>query len=243
MQIVQYKPQPEKMTLQFARQFTISIFSFIILGTCVSCSESASPYKGEPVMKQKQVKKTFAPILEFIEAKPGIHFADIGAGNGVFPVMMSTLMENTTVYIQDIDSTVLYQDNLNKIIAHYSTKSKQDLKKKNRYHLVLGDTRHTNLPDKKIDLIYTNATIHVFDAPEAMLQDIKTKLAPGGRIFIRDSFKNDNGEGEFCSDKTCAKRLLPIPDFLAMMEKNGFKMIKQSPNMSGYPVFGFVVKQ
>jgi ubiquinone/menaquinone biosynthesis C-methylase UbiE len=168
-------------------------------------------------------------------------FPDVGAGNGAFPVMMSTLMDNVSVYVQDIDTKALTQENLDKIISHYSKKSKKDLKNKNRYHLVIGDLQHTNLPDNKIDLIYTNATIHVFDAPDEMLKDISTKLAPGGRIFIRDSFKNDNGEGEFCSDKTCAKRLLTISEFLAMMEKNGFKLIKQSPNLSGYPVFGFEV--
>lgn len=213
----------------------------VILTICLSCSRQNLPYEGGPVMKQKHVRETFTPILEFLEAKPGIHFADVGAGNGAFPVMMSTLMNDVTVYVQDIDTKTLTQGNLDKIIAHYSKASKHDLNARNRYQLVIGDTKHTNLPEKKIDLIYTNATIHVFDAPDEMLRDIKTKLSPGGRIFIRDSFKNDNGEGEFCSDKTCAKRLLTIPEFLSMMEKNGFKLVKQSANLSGYPVFGFEV--
>lgn len=219
----------------------LNIFLVALFAVCLSCSKPGLPYEGGPVMKQKHVRETFTPILEFLEAKPGIHFADVGAGNGAFPVMMSTLMKDVTVYVQDIDTKTLTRENLDKIISHYSKESKQDLKSKNRYHLVIGDTRQTNLPEKKIDLIYTNATIHVFDAPDEMLQDIKTKLSPNGRIFIRDSFKNDNGEGEFCSDKTCAKRLLAIPEFLAMMEKNGFKLVKQSANLSGYPVFGYEV--
>jgi ubiquinone/menaquinone biosynthesis C-methylase UbiE len=218
-----------------------SFLLFFLFTISLSCAKRGAPYEGGPVMKQKHVRETFTPILEFLETKPGIHFADVGAGNGAFPVMMSTLMSNVTVYVQDIDTKTLTEGNLDKIISHYSKASKQDLKSKNRYHMVIGDLKHTNLPDAKIDLIYTNATIHVFDAPDEMLQDIKTKLSPGGRIFIRDSFKNDNGEGEFCSDKTCAKRLLPIPEFLAMMEKNGFKLIKQSANLSGYPVFGFEI--
>lgn len=222
---------------------TLSRITFLILPeilclACLGCSNSL-PYEGGPVMKQNHVRNTFKPILEFLEVKPGIHFADVGAGNGAFPVMMSTLMNNVTVYVQDIDTKALTQQNLNRIIAHYSKKSKRNLKAEHRYHLVIGDLGHTNLPDKKIDLIYSNATLHVFDSPDTMLQDIRTKLAPGGRVFFRDSFKNDNGEGEFCSDKTCAKPLLSISDFLKMMEKNGFKLVKQSPNLSGYPVFGF----
>ncbi|HEY0653927.1 MAG TPA: class I SAM-dependent methyltransferase [Chryseosolibacter sp.] len=208
----------------------------------VGCAKSLS-YEGGPVMKQKHIHETFTPILQFLEVKPGMHFADVGAGNGALPIMMSTLMNDVTVYVQDIDTKALTQHNLDKIIAHYSRKSKQDLAAKNRYRLVIGDLQHTNLPDRQIDLIYSNATIHVFDSPNEMLQDIRKKLAPGGRVFFRDSFRNDNGEGEFCSDKTCAKRLLAISEFLELMDKNGYKLVKQSANMSGYPVFGFAVAE
>lgn len=221
---------------------TRSILTLVLIittATLLACCSKSVPYDGGPVMKQRHIRKTFTPILEFLEVKPGIHFADVGAGNGALTVMMSTLMEDATVYIQDIDTKTLTQHNLDKIIAHYSRKSRHDLKSKNRYELVIGDLQHTNLPTGKIDLIYSNATIHVFDSPNEMLQDIRTKLTPRGRVFFRDSFRNDNGEGEFCSDKTCAKRLLSIPEFLTLMDKNGFKLVKQSPNMSGYPVFGF----
>lgn len=107
---------------------------------------------------------------------------------------------------------------------------------------MVGDSEHTNLPDGTIDLIYTNATLHVMDAREAMLKDMKRKLTPKGKLFIRDSFKNDNDEGDYCSDEKCGKPLLAIEDFLALMKATGFKLVKQSPNMSGYPVFGFVAE-
>lgn len=111
----------------------------------------------------------------------------------------------------------------------------------NETHFILrmGPLVHSNLPDEKLDLIYTNATVHVFDQPNSMLSDLRKKLKPSGRIFIRDSFKGDQGEGEFCSDTKCGKRLYTIDEFLAMMDRNGFQLVKQSPNQSGYPVFGF----
>lgn len=190
-------------------------------------------------MSKKNIRKTFLPILEFMEVKPGIHFADLGAGSGAFTVMMASLMDSVTVYIQDIDRQVLNEENVEKMIDFYSQRGYQNLRDKAQFHLIIGDTIHSNLPDSALDLIYTNATIHVFNQPDAMLQDLHKKLKHGGRIFIRDSFKNDHGAGEFCTDPTCAKPLLSIADFLALMQKNGFKLLKQSSDMSGYPVFGF----
>ncbi|MDJ1506270.1 class I SAM-dependent methyltransferase [Xanthocytophaga agilis] len=190
-------------------------------------------------MSKKSIRKTFLPILEFMEVKPGMRFADVGAGSGTFTVMMASLMDSATVYIQDIDRQVLNEENVEKMVDFYSQQGSENLRDKVQFHLIIGDTIHSNLPDSTLDLIYTNATIHVFNQPDAMFQDLHKKLKHGGRIFIRDSFKNDHGAGEFCSDPTCAKPLLSIADFLSLMQKNGFKLLKQSSDMSGYPVFGF----
>jgi len=73
----------------------------------------------------------------------------------------------------------------------------------------------------------------------SLLQDLRKKLKPTGKIFIRDGFKGDDGEGEFCSSKKCTKRLLSIDELLVMMEQNGYRLVKQSLYMDGYPLFGF----
>ncbi|CAN5532523.1 hypothetical protein BH23BAC1_BH23BAC1_33440 [soil metagenome] len=168
-------------------------------------------------------------------------FADVGAASGAITVMMATLMDSSNVYIQDIDKETLNQDNLDKIINFYSRQTRQDLRKKNNFHLVIGNEQQTNLPDSSLDLIYSNATFHVFDSPDSMLLDLSKKLKPKGTLFIRDSFKNDHGEGEFCSNTKCGKPLLTIDEFLITMKENGFKLVKQEPEMSGYPLFGFAL--
>jgi ubiquinone/menaquinone biosynthesis C-methylase UbiE len=218
----------------------IKLFLILILSILFfTCSPRVEPYRNGPVMSERTIEKTFRPILEFMEVRPGITFADFGAGSGAITVMMATLMDKSTVYIQDIDTVVLNEANVNKIITYYSKQSKTDLRKKNDFRIVIGDIAYTNLPDAALDLIYSNATIHVLDSPDSVLSDLRNKLKPGGRFFVRDSFKNDHGEGEYCSDKKCAKRLLTIDEFLAMMGRNSFKLIKQTPDLSGYPVFGF----
>lgn len=212
--------------------FRTLIFLLLVLTSC-------APYANGPVFKIQNAKDTFAPILEFMEAKPGMHVADVGAGSGALTVIMATQLDSCTVYIQDIDKKILEQENVNRMITYYSKKLGYDLSKRNTFYITHGGLTHSNLPNDALDLIYSNATVHAFDQPDSMLTDLRRKMKPTGRIFIRDSFHGDQGEGPFCSDVKCGKPLYTIDEFLTMMDRNGFRLVKQSPNMSGYPVFGF----
>ncbi len=212
-------------------------FVFLLLVAC-----GCAPYANGPVFKTEDAQKTFAPILEFMEVKPGMHIADVGAGSGALTVIMATLLDSCTIYIQDIDRKILEQENVNKMVSYYSKQLGYDLGKRNTFNITYGELTHSNLPNDALDLIYSNATVHAFDNPDSMLQDLHKKLKPTGKIFIRDSFKGDQGEGEFCSDEKCGKRLHTIDEFLVIMNRAGFQLVKQSSNMSGYPVFGFAKK-
>jgi ubiquinone/menaquinone biosynthesis C-methylase UbiE len=209
-----------------------SALFFTILIIAAGCAS-------HPKMDRKDIAETFQPILDFMEYKPGMSFADVGAGSGEMTVSMATLMSNSSIYIQDIDTAILNTANIEKFIQQYSRQSDSDLKSKNNFHLTIGDTQQTNLPDAVFDRIYTNATAHNFIAFDALMTDIKKKLKPDGMLYLRDSFKNHNGEKDRCGDPSCARVLLDIDDFLAAMTKNGFVLMKRNENMSGYPVFGF----
>ncbi len=217
---------------------------FALTGLVFSaCAPKGVPYENGPVMSEKSVKKVFQPILQFMEYKPGMSFADVGAGSGALTVMMASLMDQSTVYIQDIDTSVLKQPNVDKMIDFYGKQSGQDLRRNNNFFITIGGVQKTNLPNRSFDLIYSNATVHNFTSLDSMIIDLGRKLKPSGVLFLRDSFKNDHGEGSYCSDPKCGRPLLTIDEFLAAMRKNGFKIKKQSPDMSGYPVFGFTLTQ
>jgi len=94
--------------------------------------------------------------------------ADVGAGSGALTVIMATQLDSCTVYIQDIDQKVLQQKNVDKMLKHYSKKLGYDLGKRNEFKLIYGTYNQSKLPDNSIDIIYSNATIHVFDEPDAM---------------------------------------------------------------------------
>jgi SAM-dependent methyltransferase len=194
----------------------------------ISCAQKSTPYDNGPVMSQKNIEKTFKPILEFMDYRPGMSFADVGA-------------DRSKVYIQDIDTSVLKHTNFNRIIDYYSSQSDQDLRTKNQIHLTIGTVYNTNLPDSTFDIIYSNGTVHNFSSLDSIARDLQQKLKPGGVVYLRDSFKNDHGEGALCSDPKCAKPLLTVDECVMIMQRNGFKLVRQSPDMSGYPVFGFAV--
>lgn len=214
----------------------IFVLAILIL---FGCSPKPMPYDNGPVMSQKNIKKTFQPILQFMNYKPGMSFADVGAGSGALTVMMASLMNNSSVYIQDIDTSVLKENNLKRIINFYSKQSRGDFRTRNKFSSIIGDIYHSSLPDSTFDLIYSNATVHNFNSLDSMAIDLGRKLKPNGVLFFRDSFRNDHGEGNYCSDPKCGKPLLTIDEFLAIMKRNNFKIVKQSADMSGYPVFGF----
>jgi ubiquinone/menaquinone biosynthesis C-methylase UbiE len=216
-------------------RLSIVVLVFVV----IACSSKSVPYEGGPAMSQKGIRKTFKPILDFMEYKPGMSFADVGAGSGVFTVAMASLMDSSLVYIQDIDATVLNQGNVDKIIDYGSKESGKDLRRTNDFHITMGTVEHTNLPDATFDRIFSNGTVHNFTAIDSIMTDLRRKLKPNGMVFFRDSFKGDHGEGEFCSDSKCGNKLLTIDEFLEVMKRNGFTMVKRTPDMSGYPVFGF----
>lgn len=208
-----------------------------------SCAPKTTPYANGPVMSQKSIRKTFTPILQFMDVKRGVVFADVGAGSGALTVMMATLMDSSEIYVQDIDTTVLKEHNLNRIIDFYTQQSHQNLRAKNKFHITIGGLQDSNLPDLTFDLIYSNGTLHNFVSVDSMVTDLGQKLKPGGVLFLRDSFRNDHGEGDYCSDSKCGRPLLTIGELLVIMKRNNFKLIKQAPDMSGYPVFGFALEQ
>ena len=87
---------------------TISITVRVLIAYLIilnlSCAPKATPYANGPVMSKKNIRKTFWPIVQFMDVRPRMTFADVGAGSGVFSVMMATFMDSCNIYIQDIDT-------------------------------------------------------------------------------------------------------------------------------------------
>ena len=113
----------------------------VVLVILAACSPKSLPYENGPEMSQRNIKQTFGPIVDFMEYKPGMTVADVGAGSGALTVMMATLMDSSIVYVQDIDTTVLTKRNLDNIIKYYSKQTGHDLTQKNQFTISIGETQ------------------------------------------------------------------------------------------------------
>jgi len=209
-------------------------FRLIILSFLISC---CAPYNKGPVFSETKAKETFQPLTEYMGITKGMTIADVGAGSGALTVIMATQLDSCTVYIQDIDRTILQEKNVARIIGYYNREFTYN--PGNIYRIIYGGPTSSNLPDAAIDVIYMNAVVHVFDSPDLMMSDLKGKLKTGGRIYIRDGFRGFNGEGEYCSSSKCGSRLLSVEELQELMKRNGYRMIGHDPDMDGYPLFGF----
>jgi ubiquinone/menaquinone biosynthesis C-methylase UbiE len=211
----------------------ILLNTFLALSLAAACA----PYSKGPVLSMQETEETFRPLISFMEIEPGMHIADVGAGSGAYTVMMATQIEDCIFYIQDIDPRILRKGKVEKIKEHYSEQLGHELR--SELKIIYGSPTRSNLPDGSVDVIYMNAVAHVLDYPDEMIYDLSKKLTPSGKIYIRDGFKNHNGEGEFCTFSKCAKPLLDIPELHELMARNGFTLYKKSDDIDGYPVFGY----
>jgi SAM-dependent methyltransferase len=210
--------------------------AFLLIYVLTACA----PYAKGPVFTEKNAINTFGPLTEFMGITKGMTIADVGAGSGALTVIMSTQLDSCTVYIQDIDRDILQEENVTRIIPYYDKEFVR--KPENTFHVLYGTPTASNLPDGIFDVIYMNGVVHVLDSPNIIIQDLKGKLKTGGRIYIRDGFKNFNGEGEYCSSSKCGSRLLSVDEFKELMNQNGYLLISHIPDMDGYPIFGFSLR-
>lgn len=185
----------------------------------------------------KEVNTTMKEIKEFLDLKPGEAFADVGAGDGLFEVVMGLLVDSVHFYVQDIDTSCLHAQGFEKIRSYYDSVAAPSLHSGNRYELVIGEENATHLPDNQLDKIYTNGTFHVFSDPHEMLQDLHRKLKPQGYLYIRDEFANYGRGDGYCEE--CKVPTYPYEDFLRVVQENGFKLVEISRSFGNYPIHKF----
>jgi tRNA A58 N-methylase Trm61 len=111
--------------------------------------------------------------------------ADIGAGTGFFSEMLArTVGENGVVWALEISP---------KFLEHLRERfAKAEL---SQIEVVENSDRTTGLAESSIDLAFVCDVYHHFEYPEAMLQNLKYVLTPGGSLVVID-FKRIPDETE-----------------------------------------------
>ena len=135
--------------------------------------------------ESREVYRSRDTIVEKLSLTPGLVVADIGAGTGLFTLLMASKVEpGGKIIAVDIASELL--DN---IAERAGEKGVENVE------VQLCDQKKTGLAPVTLDLAFVCDTYHHIEFPERYLQDLMAALKPGGRLVIVD-FKKDEGVNE-----------------------------------------------
>jgi predicted methyltransferase len=122
-------------------------------------------------------------ILELAAARPGMQVADIGAGTGLFSMMLSDVVgPGGRVYAEEV------MEKFSRYIAE-----RAERERRRNVVSVIGTEWGIGLPPASIDLAFVCDVYHHFDHPREMLASIHRALRDGGELFVVD-FKRVPGE-------------------------------------------------
>jgi predicted methyltransferase len=121
-------------------------------------------------------------ILRLAAVKPGMRVADVGAGTGLFSMMLSdSVGPEGIVYAEEV------VDRFSRYIAERAYRERRP-----NVVSVLGTERSVGLAPSSIDLAFLCDVYHHFESPQDMLASIRQSLRPGGRVLVVD-FKREPG--------------------------------------------------
>ncbi len=169
--------------------------------------------------------------LSIYNFKPNEVIASIGASSGVWEIWFASQVENLTFYLQDIDPLNCNQDEINYGINYYEKLLQKPISGK--FIPIIGTQSKTNLPEEIFDKILIINSLHEFEMPEFILQDIHTGLKSDGKLFIEEQVAKSSGE----IHEGCGKRLFTENELVEILNKCGFELIDRHFKDDGVLIF------
>jgi predicted methyltransferase len=162
---------------------------------------------------QKQVE------LDFYRFIPGQTVASIGAQCGNWEAAYASSTDSIQFYLEDID-TSFFNDRQVAFAWHYYD-SLRGSPMTSTYTMITGTEESTLLPENTFDKIIIINSFHEFTRQDEMLADIKTKLKPGGVLYIDEHVPRKQGQ----LNAGCKHLMLTSEEVISMLSKNGYKYI------------------
>jgi SAM-dependent methyltransferase len=185
-----------------------------------SRSQSLQTFKGycglyykdmQGLLGQKQKE------LDFYRFRPGQVVASIGAQCGHWEASYAACTEDVHFYLEDIDSTYFNERQVGFAWQYYDSIRGRPMTSK--YTLVLGNEEATLLPTNTFDKIIIINSFHEFTEKNLMLADLKTKLKPGGILYIDESLPRRPGQ----LHGICKHPMLSEEEMNTILRENGFE--------------------
>jgi predicted methyltransferase len=186
-------------SLETRRARAFAGVSFVIALLAVSCTGCKSRQPGpndayldprvsaeawnqlfESTAREIYEKRTL--IVDLAAVKPGMSVVDVGAGTGLFTMMLSDAVgADGLVYAEEVN------DKFSRYLAVRALREKRG-----NVVSVVGTDRSIGLPPGSVDLAFLCDVYHHFDHPEDMLASIRAALRDRGAVFLVE-FRREPG--------------------------------------------------
>ena len=167
----------------------------------------------------EHLRRIKQPELDFYDFKAGQTIASIGAQCCHWEAAYAATTDSVTFYLEDID-TAKFKQSYAEFAWNYYGKLRGKPMTSN-FKMVLGDERSTRLPENSFDKILIINSFHEFSLVPEMLADIKTKLKPGGILYIDEALPKRQGQ----LHGVCNLPMLNSEEMIAVFAKNGFEYV------------------
>jgi ubiquinone/menaquinone biosynthesis C-methylase UbiE len=154
-----------------------------------------------------------ADMITFFDFHSGDVIAEVGAGYARNMCGFSIVADSVTLYMQDIDTTILTEKRFNQAVK-CCKKYKNPMT--NTFYKCIGTEKSTNLPDNSFDKIILISTFHEFVFFDEMMTDIYRKLKSKGQLYILEAHCFTQGHKNYTAEET-----------IAMMKKYNFSLLKR----------------
>lgn len=163
-----------------------------------------------------QSEKSFdEKLLDYLDIKPGMIVADVGAGNGDFSIKLSKIV--------GLEGHVFASEIKNRLIGKIDKKKeKQGI---GNLTTILSKEKDPSLPSK-VDYIILKLVYHHLSQPDDFLENMLNYLKPGGRLAViaKDINHLDPDKGDRNNNDPCISD--PV-ETRKSIEKNGYRFEKQ----------------
>lgn len=138
----------------------------------------------ESILKQKppfliDPENSIYQELGFYKVHNGMRVAEIGAGNGMFSLLLGISYDSLDIYINEINSDAINFsfDRINRC---------KSIRASNHFFATLGTPKSTALEEYKFDKVFIRNSFHHFSKKRKMLASIRQSLAPNGDLYVFD---------------------------------------------------------
>lgn len=182
----------------------------------------------------KKKVKLLTNYFQVINFQKGDTIASIGASNGWFEGAASVYYDSLIFYLEDIDTTCLNLEQLNKMIKLYSNIKGKKIN--NEFILIVGEKTKTNLPTYKFDKVIMNMTYHHLTNKSEMLSEIKRIIKNDGVFFVLEAIIPESQLSKFHCPYYSNQEML-----LKEIESEGFNLADKKEISSGTWAFMFKI--